>query len=282
MKEVKWIKIATDIFDDEKILLIEGLPKADSILVIWFKLLSLAGKQNNSGVFILGDNIPYTPKMLATIFRRKESTVKLALQTFEKFGMIEVIDGVITVPNWGKHQNLEKLQSRQEYQKNYQKGYRKKQKELADINNESLQEDLQESLRKPLRECLCKDDVNTLNKEEEVYKEDKEKISDSAESKSHLPAKNPVKHKYGEYNNVLLTDEELGKLKTEFPDYLERIERLSCYVASSGKSYKSHYATIRNWARSDSTKSSANSSNTKKVNTGIPQGSKQDDLDHLF
>lgn len=281
MKEVKWIKIATDIFDDEKILLIEGLPKADSILVIWFKLLSLAGKQNNSGVFILGDNIPYTPKMLATIFRRKESTVKLALQTFEKFGMIEVIDGVITVPNWSKHQNLEKLQSRQEYQKNYQKDYRKKQKVLADINNESLQEDLQESLRKPLRECLRKDDVNTLNKEEEVYREEKEKISDSAESKTHPPAKNPVKHKYGEYNNVLLTDEELEKLKTEFPDYLEKIERLSCYVASSGKAYKSHYATIRNWARSDSTNSSVNS-NTKKVNTGIPQGSKQDDLDHLF
>ena len=49
MADVKWIKIATDIFDDEKILLIESLPEADSIIVIWFKLLCLAGKQNNSG-----------------------------------------------------------------------------------------------------------------------------------------------------------------------------------------------------------------------------------------
>lgn len=61
----------------------------------------------------------------------------------------------------------------------------------------------------------------------------------------------PVKHKYGEYNNVLLTDDELDKLKEEFPDWQERIERLSSYVASTGKSYKSHYATIRNWARKD-------------------------------
>lgn len=70
------------------------------------------------------------------------------------------------------------------------------------------------------------------------------------------PAKKskPVKHKYGEYKNVLLTDDELQKLKTEYSDYEERIERLSSYVASTGKSYKSHYATIRNWARKDAEK----------------------------
>lgn len=64
------------------------------------------------------------------------------------------------------------------------------------------------------------------------------------------PAK-PVKHKYGEYNNVLLTDEELDKLKSEYPDWEARIERLSSYIASKGTKYKSHYATIRNWARKD-------------------------------
>lgn len=61
----------------------------------------------------------------------------------------------------------------------------------------------------------------------------------------------PVKHKYGEYKNVLLTDDELDKLKTEYSDWQERIERLSSYVASTGKRYKSHYATIRNWAKKD-------------------------------
>ena len=63
------------------------------------------------------------------------------------------------------------------------------------------------------------------------------------------------KHKYGEYKNVLLTDDELQKLKDEYSDYQDRIERLSSYVASTGKAYKSHYATIRNWARRDKEKS---------------------------
>lgn len=131
MADVKWIKITTDIFDDEKILLIESLPEADSLIVIWFKLLCLAGKMNNSGVFMMNDKIAYTDKMLATIFRRKEATVHLALQTFEQFGMIEIIDGVITIPNWGKHQNLDQLESKKEYMKNYMKEYREKQKKLS-------------------------------------------------------------------------------------------------------------------------------------------------------
>ena len=71
MSDVKWIKITTDIFNDEKMLLIETLPEADSMIVIWFKLLCLAGKENNSGVFLMNDKIAYTDKMLATIFRRK-------------------------------------------------------------------------------------------------------------------------------------------------------------------------------------------------------------------
>ena len=137
MADVKWIKITTDIFDDDKILLIESLPDADSIIVIWFKLLCLAGKQNNSGVFMMNNQIAYTDKMLATIFRRKEATIQLALQTFEQFGMIELIDGVITIPNWGKHQSLEQIAARKEYQREYQREYRKKQKLLATSSTEA-------------------------------------------------------------------------------------------------------------------------------------------------
>ena len=96
MAEVKWIKIATDIFDDEKILLIESLPDAYAIITVWFKLLCLAGKKNNGGVFLMNDKIPYTDKMLATIFRMNESTVKLALNAFEQFKMIEIVEGIIT------------------------------------------------------------------------------------------------------------------------------------------------------------------------------------------
>lgn len=110
MSDIRWIKITTDIFDDEKILLIESMPDADSLIVIWFKLLCLAGRSNNNGVFLLNDRIAYTDQMLATIFRRKESKVRMALETFEQFGMIELIDGVITIPNWEKHQNIEGME----------------------------------------------------------------------------------------------------------------------------------------------------------------------------
>ena len=134
MADVKWIKITTDIFDDEKILLIESLPDSYAIITVWFKLLCLAGKQNNSGVFMLG-NIAYTDKMLATIFRMKESTVTMALQTFEQFEMIEIIDGVISIPNWGKHQNLDQLENKKRYMRNYMQEYRKKQKALTCKDN---------------------------------------------------------------------------------------------------------------------------------------------------
>lgn len=138
MSDIKWIKITTDIFDDEKVLLIESLPEADSIIVIWFKLLCFAGKINNSGVFMMSNRIAYTDKMLATIFRRKETTVKLALDTFEKFGMIEIIDGVITIPNWGKHQNMDKLEAKSEYMREYMREYRKKQKNLLCKTNSKV------------------------------------------------------------------------------------------------------------------------------------------------
>jgi hypothetical protein len=63
-------------------------------------------------------------------------------------------------------------------------------------------------------------------------------------------SKKETRHKYGEYSNVLLTDSDMKKLKEEFPtDWGERVERLSAYMASTGKSYKNHLATIRNWAR---------------------------------
>ena len=201
--DIKWIKITTDIFDDEKILLIEDMPDADAIIVIWFKLLCFAGKKANSGVFLLTDKIPYTTKMLATVFRRKEAVVQMALNTFEQLGMIEYVDDVLTIPNWGKHQNFEKIEKNREYQKSYMREYRAKQKGIikgkdADLMGlpdnfeesckglrkglrKDLREGLREGLREDLREGLRKDDVRTpdieTDREKEKEKEgDKEKI----------------------------------------------------------------------------------------------------------
>jgi len=94
--------------------------------------------------------------------------------------------------------------------------------------------------------------------------EDSASESDDSEP-SPKPSKKPVKHKYGEYNNVLLTDDELDKLKSEYSDWEERIERLSSYVASTGKSYKSHYATIRNWARKDGVTNGQNNGHSSEA-----------------
>jgi predicted phage replisome organizer len=133
------------------------MPDCYAIITVWFKLLCLAGKQNNSGVFMLNDRIAYTDKMLATIFRMKESTVSMALQTFEQFGMIEMIDGVITIPNWGKHQSVDQLENKKEYMRTYMQDYRAKQKVLTECktnsktNVSSIEEEKEEELEKDNR-----------------------------------------------------------------------------------------------------------------------------------
>lgn len=134
MAEVKWIKIVTDVFDDEKVLLIETLPDADSIIVIWFKLLCLAGKQNNGGVFLMGGRIPYTEEMFATIFRRPLNTVRLALRTFQEYGMVDIIDNTVTIPHWEKHQSLDAYEQSKEKTRQRVAAHRERQKALIESN----------------------------------------------------------------------------------------------------------------------------------------------------
>lgn len=131
MSEIKWIKITTDIFDDEKICLIDALPDHDAILVIWFKILALAGKHNRNGLLMMSDKVHYTDEMLATIFRRPLNTVRMALGIFEQFGMVEIIDGIIALPNWEKHQNIDGMEKIKTQTRNRVARYRKKQKNLA-------------------------------------------------------------------------------------------------------------------------------------------------------
>lgn len=241
--ELKWIKLCVNIFDDEKIALIESMPDADSIIVIWFKILCLAGKQNNCGVLMLSDRIPYTEEMLATIFRRPISTVRLALTTFESFGMIAIVNGTITIPNWEKHQSVDAVERYKDQTRERVANYRQRQKAIAAENSSLTQCNV---TRNVTCNVTCNADVTPCNAiEEDIDKDIEEDIKEIDKEK-------PVRHKYGEYQNVLLSDEDLEKLKTEFLDWSDRIERLSAYMASTGKSYKNHLATIRNWARRDS------------------------------
>ena len=131
MSEIKWIKITTDIFDDEKICLIDALPDRDAIIVIWIKLITLAGKLNRKGVLAISKNIIYTDETLAQTFHRPLNTVRMALEVFEKFGMVEIIDGVITLPNWEKHQNIDGMEKIKEQTRNRVARHREKQKNLA-------------------------------------------------------------------------------------------------------------------------------------------------------
>ena len=240
MAEVKWIKITTDIFDDEKILLIESLPDAYAIITVWFKLLCLAGKQNNSGVFMLG-RMPYTESMLATIFRMKETTVTMALKTFESFGMIEIVDGVITIPNWGKHQSLDQLESKKEYMRNYMREYREKQRVLTE--------------GKPL--CKTNSKANVSEAEEDIEKEedkDKEKEYHSFIHSGAEEAK--LKYLGGTLGQgvVLMSDEQFNDLCDKLS--IEEIDKYLSIVAEcekNGKRYKkkSHYQAVLEMAQKD-------------------------------
>jgi predicted phage replisome organizer len=97
-------------FEDDKIDFICSLPEADALIVIWIRLLTMAGKCNAGGYVFLTENIPYTEEMLAHKFRKPVNIVKLALETFRKLGMIEDIDNKIFITNFEKHQNIDALE----------------------------------------------------------------------------------------------------------------------------------------------------------------------------
>lgn len=138
MAEVKWIKITTTMFDDEKIRLIEAMPEKDTVLIIWIKLLVLAGKCNNNGFIYLSENIPYTEEMLATLFNRQLNTIRMALQTFKTFGMIEMNDNqLIYIANWDKHQNVEGMEKIREQTKKRVAKHREKKKLLIESMDET-------------------------------------------------------------------------------------------------------------------------------------------------
>ncbi|MDD4700327.1 MAG: phage replisome organizer N-terminal domain-containing protein [Oscillospiraceae bacterium] len=230
MADVKWIKIVTDIFEDEKILLIENMPDADSLLVIWFKMLCLAGKQNNGGVLKMNEKLAYTDKMLATIFRRPVETVGQALQIFLSFGMIAIDDDCFIISNWGRHQNIEGLEKIREQTRRRTANYREKKKQ----NLPSCDGDV----------TVTRRDATDKNREDENII-DNINISDK-----------PEKIIMGQYNNVVFTNEEFLKLKSEFSDYKQQIENLSDYIASTGRNYKNHLATICSWDKKNNLRKS--------------------------
>lgn len=115
MAEVKWIKLDLSIFKNRKIEQIEVMPEGDGIIVIWFKLMCLAGIINDNGMVYFTREIPYTEEMLATQFHRPLQLIRLALSVFQRFGMIEVVDDIIQLSNWEKYQSVDRLTEIREY-----------------------------------------------------------------------------------------------------------------------------------------------------------------------
>ncbi len=107
MTEMQWIKLRIDMFDDEKIKIIQSMPDGDALLVVWIRLIALAGKCNANGLVLVGDEFPYTDEMLSVIFNKPLATIKLALKTFEQFRMVEKTVKGIYITNFEKHQNIE-------------------------------------------------------------------------------------------------------------------------------------------------------------------------------
>lgn len=127
MAEVKWFKVLTDIFSDDKIKIIQSMPEGDSLTVMWFKVLAQAGKTNDGGYIYLKKSIPYTAGMLSTLFNKPQQIVELALRTFTEFGMIDMDDrGYIFITNWEKHQNIEGMEKVREQTRKRVSAHREK------------------------------------------------------------------------------------------------------------------------------------------------------------
>ncbi|MCH4404987.1 phage replisome organizer N-terminal domain-containing protein [Staphylococcus haemolyticus] len=129
MAEVSWIKLKVGMFDDSKIKYIEALPERDTIITVWVKLLTLAGKYNEHGYIMLSENLPYNDEMLANEFNRPINSIRLALQTFKTLGMIDDNQGVYKVTNWEKHQSLDSRSKHNEKNRLRQQRYRERQKQ---------------------------------------------------------------------------------------------------------------------------------------------------------
>ena len=258
MAEVKWIKLTTDIFDDEKILMIESLPSADTIIVIWFKLLAFAGKSNNNGVFMMSNRIPYTEDMLAAIFRRDSKIVSLALKTFEQFGMIEIIDEVITIPNWDKHQSLDAYEKKKERDRRLQAERRARQKALIQESSDNRLTSGEED-----NDCQMTVAVSEEEKEEDLEKEKEEEnhsfiLSEAQEEGCFEEDKERVKLKYlgGTLGQgvVMLSDEQFDDLCDKLSlEELDKYIKIVAECEKNGQRYKkkTHYQAILDMVNDD-------------------------------
>jgi len=205
--DIFWIKLKLNMFDDEKVKLIETMPEGDAILIILIKLFIQAGKTNANGYIFLSENIPITPEMFSTLFRKSLPIVKLALKTLVQFGMISIEDdGKILINNWDKHQNVEGMEKIKEQNRIRQQKFREKQKLLmANSNgthNVSVTEEPNNSEIEPSDEIL-----NSIKVEKSTENEDQvtlHNVSITEQRKSKRKSKNIYNENSNEFRLAFL------------------------------------------------------------------------------
>ena len=225
-----YLKLKENYFDDDSIVLLEsmqdGVLYSNILLKLYLKSLKHGGRLQ------LDEDIPYTAQMIATITRQQIGTVERALQIFLKLGLVEVLDSGTFYMS-----NIELLigQSSTEAER----------KRAARLQNKALS--VLRTSGGHLSDIRLPEIEIELEKEKEIeIKREIEKVR---------PETGHPSHTYGHYQNVFLTDEELADLQASFPAVWEQyIEKLSEYMASTGKCYQSHAATIRRWAGEDAKK----------------------------
>ncbi|MBQ1793694.1 MAG: phage replisome organizer N-terminal domain-containing protein [Peptostreptococcaceae bacterium] len=179
MAEVKWIKLNVDMFDDEKIKIIQAMPEGDSLLYIWIRLILLAGKTNDGGYVYISESMAYTDEMLSIIFNKPLPIVRLAIDTFTSLGMIESDEKGIFLINFEKHQSLDKLEQIREQNRLRQRKFKEKkrleskvtlpvtQSNAIDIDKEYIKEKIKRKVfKKPTIEEIesyCQERNNGIN-----------------------------------------------------------------------------------------------------------------------
>ena len=126
MADIKWIQLSTDIFNNRKIKQIRKMPDGDAFVGIWLQILCIAGQINDCGSVYFTKDVPYTEDMLAAELDRPIATIRLALITFQKFNMLEIVNNILLVSNWEKYQSADKLEKIKEQGRIRQSKYKER------------------------------------------------------------------------------------------------------------------------------------------------------------
>lgn len=207
MADINWIKLRVDMFDDEKIKIIQSMPEGDAILVIWIRIIALAGKCNAKGLVLIEDEFPYSDEMLATIFNKPLATVRLALGTFEKFRMIERTEKGIYISNFEKHQNTEGMEKIREQARIRKQREREKKRALLEAGNtpalpenpETLPENVTDNVTSHVTSRVTEREVTKQNKNKNIYNiSSNEDIVETSEKTSEVPDRKSERLSYDE------------------------------------------------------------------------------------